>query len=28
VDRYIGKPYLEANLVSTIDEILSESANR
>jgi chemosensory pili system protein ChpA (sensor histidine kinase/response regulator) len=26
VDRYIGKPYLEANLVSTIDEILSESA--
>ena len=26
VNRYIGKPYLEANLVSTIDEILSESA--
>jgi chemosensory pili system protein ChpA (sensor histidine kinase/response regulator) len=26
VDQFIGKPYLEANLVSTIDEILSESA--
>jgi chemosensory pili system protein ChpA (sensor histidine kinase/response regulator) len=26
VDQFIGKPYLEANLVSTIDEILSEPA--
>jgi chemosensory pili system protein ChpA (sensor histidine kinase/response regulator) len=28
VDQFIGKPYLEANLVSTIDEILTDSANR